>query len=348
MKQLHTAFVGYGSGGRIYNAPILSSVSGFRVTKILTSSPHNIKAASQDFPEAEVVSNLVEILEDSEIRLVILVLPNHLHYSFAKQILEAGKHLLVEKPFTPHVREANELIRLAHQNNLVLSINHNRRWDSDFRTVEKIVKNSLLGRLVEYEAHFDRFRNEIKPGWKEKQELAGSGILYDLGSHLIDQALHLFGLPKEVFADIRMQRDHASVPDNFELLLFYPQIKVTLKAGTLVKEKGPTFTLHGTKGSYVKYGADVQEEALKKGQLPKDFPDWGREPEEIWGKLNTLDKEELYKSEPGDYRVVYQNLFDAITSGTELEVKPEQARDVIKIIEAAQRSQDERRIVTFG
>ena len=348
MKQLHTAFVGYGSGGRIYNAPILSSVPGFKVTKILTSSPGNIKAAQFDFPEAEVESELSNILEDPEIDLIILVLPNHLHYDFAKQVLEAGKHLLVEKPFTPHVKEANELINLAHQKNLVLSINHNRRWDSDFRTVKKIVENGILGRLVEYEAHFDRFRNEIKPGWKEKKELSGSGILYDLGSHLIDQALHLFGLPKEIFADIRTQRDHATVPDNFELLMFYPGLKVTLKAGTLVKEKGATYSLHGTKGSFVKYGADAQEEALKKGQSPRELSNWGEEPEEIWGKLNTVDKEEFYPSENGNYRVVYQNLYDAITAGVPLEVKPAQARDVIRVIEAAQQSQDERRVITFG
>lgn len=348
MKQLHTAFVGYGSGGRVYNAPILASVPGFKVTRILTSSPGNIKAAQLDFPEATVVGDLSDILQDPEVDLVILVLPNHLHYDFARQVLEAGKHLLVEKPFTPHVKEANELINLAHQNNLVLTVNHNRRWDSDFRTVKKIVEKGILGRLVEYEAHFDRFRNEIKPGWKEKKEHAGSGILYDLGSHLIDQALHLFGLPKEVFADIRIQRDHATVPDNFELLLFYSGLKVTLKAGTLVKEKGATYSLHGTKGSYLKYGADVQEEALKNGKSPKDFSDWGMEPEELRGKLNTVDREELYPGEPGDYRVIYQNLYNAIVSGTPLEVKPEQARDVIRIIEAAQQSQDERRVITFG
>lgn len=348
MKQLHTAFVGYGPGGRIYNAPILSSVPGFKVSKILTSTSENIKAATSDFPEAEVVKDIPEILEDPSIQLVILVLPNHLHYSFGKQVLEAKKHLLIEKPFTTHVREANELINLAHLNNLILSVNHNRRWDSDFRTVKKIVENNLLGRVVEYEAHFDRFRNEIKPGWKEEKELPGNGTLYDLGSHLIDQALHLFGLPKEVFADIRIQRDHAKVPDSFELLLFYPQLKVTLKAGTLIKEKGPTYSIHGTKGSFVKYGADVQEEALKNGKNPQNSSDWGREPQEIWGKLNTVSKEELYESEAGDYRVVYQNLFNAITSGAALEVKPEQARDVIRIIEAAQQSQDERRVVIFG
>lgn len=348
MKQLHTAFAGYGSGGKVYNAPILSSVPGFKVLKILTSNPNNIKAAEKDFPEAEMVGEYSAILKDPNIDLVILVLPNHLHYSFAKQALEAGKHLLLEKPFTPHVKEANELMELAYQKKLVLSVNHNRRFDSDFKTVEKLVTNGSLGRVVEYEAHFDRFRNQVKSGWKEKKENPGSGILYDLGSHLIDQALTLFGFPEEVFADIRIQREGAEVPDNFELLLFYPNLKVTLKAGMLVKEKIPTFSIFGTKGSYVKYGADVQEESLKKGEKPADNPAWGMEPSEIWGTLNTIEEERKVESERGDYRAVYQSIYEAITRGTEPAVLPQQARDVIRIIEAAQLSQDERKVVTFG
>jgi scyllo-inositol 2-dehydrogenase (NADP+) len=348
MKQLHTAFVGYGPGGSVYNAPILSSVPGFTVDLILTSSSENVKAAQQDFPAAEIVQDYNKIIENGQIDLVILILPNHLHYEFAKKALEAGKHLLVEKPFTTHVWEANELIQLAYTKKLVLSVNHNRRWDSDFLTVKKIVENDLIGKLVEYEAHFDRFRNKVKSGWKEDKRMSGSGILYDLGSHLIDQALTLFGLPAEVFADIRIQREGAEVPDNFELLLFYPGLKVTLKAGMLVKEKGPTYSVFGTRGSFLKYGVDIQEEDLKQGKNPEDEPDWGEEPKEIWGKLNTLEEERRIESESGDYRRVYEGLYEAITTGSDPAVKPEQARDVIRIIEAAQKSRDERRVVTFG
>jgi len=348
MKQLHTAFVGYGPGGRVYNAPILSSVPGFQIDCILTSSPENIEAAKKDFPDAEVVQSYSEIIKNRHIDLVVLVLPNHLHYEFAKQALEAGKHVLLEKPFTIHVKEANDLIQLAHQKKLILSVNHNRRWDSDFQTVKKVIEKGLLGEVVEYEAHFDRFRNKVKSGWKEEKEIPGNGILYDLGSHLIDQALTLFGLPNEVFADIHIQRAAAKVPDNFELLLFYPNLKVTLKVGMLVKEKGPTYSIYGTKGSFVKYGVDVQEEALKQGMGPKDDPDWGKEPEEIWGKLNTTEEERKVESFKGDYRQVYESLYKAITLEESPEVKPEQARDVIRIIEAAHKSQDERRVVTFG
>ncbi|MGI0107961.1 Gfo/Idh/MocA family oxidoreductase [Salinimicrobium sp. WS361] len=348
MKQVNTAFAGYGSGGSIYNAPILSSVDGFTVKKILTSNPTNVEAAKKDFPEVEIVGEYSEILEDPEIDLIILVLPNHLHYTFAEKALKARKNVLVEKPFTPNVREANELIKLAHQQNLLLTVHHNRRWDSDFLTVKKVVENGLLGRVVEYEAHFDRFRNKVKTGWKEDKENPGSGILYDLGSHLIDQALCLFGLPHEVFADIRTQRDNATVPDAFELLLFYPNLKVTLKAGMLVKEKGPTYQLSGTKGSFVKYGVDPQEEYLKKGAKPQNTAEWGVEPKEIWGRLNTVEEEKFLESERGNYPFVYQNLYHALTQGEALAVLPQQARDVIKVIEAAQQSHDERRVITFG
>ncbi|MGB7841791.1 MAG: Gfo/Idh/MocA family oxidoreductase [Salinimicrobium sp.] len=348
MIEINTALAGFGSGGRIYNAPILSSVPGYNISKILSSKPSNVAAAKSDYPNALVVSDYSEIIEDPAIELVIVLLPNHLHYQFVKKALEAGKNVLVEKPFTTTVSEANELIKLARKKNLVLSVNHNRRFDSDARTAQKLLKNGILGEVVEYEAHFDRFRDKVKPGWKEQPEVEGSGILYDLGSHLIDQALTLFGTPKEVFADISIQRAEAKVPDNFLLLLFYPGIRVILRAGILVKEKGPSISIFGTKGSFVKYGADVQEEALKNGEKPKDHPEWGLEPQEIWGKLNTTSEEKLLESERGDYRLLYENLYEAIVNKAALEVTPQQARDVVKVIELAQKSSSEKRTVSWN
>lgn len=347
MKKVQIGLAGYGSGGRVYNAPILRSIEGFSVKKILTSNPANIGYAKKDFPQAVIAEKYEEMLKDREIDLIIVLLPNHLHYEFTKKALLAGKHVVVEKPFTPTFKEASELIALAQKRGLVLSVNHNRRWDSDIRTVKKVISMGLLGRLVEYEAHFDRFRNNIKEGWKEKPQHPGSGILYDLGSHLIDQALSIFGKPAEIFADLRRQRDGALVPDNFELILFYPHLKVTLKAGTLVKEKGATISLLGTRGSFVKFGADPQEEALKNGKTPEDDPNWGEEPEKIWGKLNTLEEERKVKSERGDYRIPYNNVYRAITQNEDLLVTPQQAADVIRVIELAQLSNEERKVVTF-
>ena len=347
MVEINTALAGFGSGGRIYNAPVLSSVDGFKVSKILTSNPLNVAAAKNKFPHASVVSEFTEITTDPAVDLVIVLLPNHLHFEFVKAALEAGKHVLVEKPFTTKVSEADELIKLAGKKDLVLSINHNRRWDSDVRTVKKLLQNGILGEVVEYEAHFDRFRDKIKTGWKENPEMEGSGILYDLGSHLIDQALMLFGTPGEIFADIGTQRKGAEVPDSFHMLLFYPNLRVILRAGMLVKEKGPTISISGSKGSFIKYGADVQEDALKKGEKPKDHPNWGKEPREIWGKLHTTSEEKLLQSEPGDYRLLYENLYEAIVNKATLEVTPQQARDVVKVIKLAQKSSKQRRALSW-
>lgn len=347
MRQLNTALVGYGPGGRIYNAPILSSVEGFRVHKILTSNPVNMEAATADFPEAVVVQDYSEVIEDENIELVVILLPNHLHFSFAKKALKAGKHTVIEKPFTTTVREANELISIARAQNLLLSVNHNRRYDSDFQTICSIKDSGKLGEIVSYEAHFDRFRDQVKKGWKEDPEVVGSGILYDLGSHLIDQALVLFGPPEEIFADVRIQRKEAKVPDSFELLLFYPNLKVSLNAGMLVKETGPRFSIFGTNGSFIKHGMDVQEEALKKGMKPGDHQDWGKEPEELWGNLNTTEGTEKFRSIKGDYRIVYENLRNAILGTEELKIKPQEACDVIKVIELAMESSSTRCAVKF-
>lgn len=347
MQKIKVALAGFGKGGRIYNSTIISSVEGLEITKILTSSPENIAAANEDFPKAQVVSSYEELLKDPEIDLVVITTPNHLHKQYVEKALHSGKHVVVEKPFTPTSAEADELIQLAKEKELILAVHHNRRWDSDFLTVKKLLQEKKLGSIAEYESHFDRFRTEIKSGWKEEKENPGSGILYDLGSHLIDQALVLFGLPKAIFADIRIQRDGATVPDNFELLLYYSGLKVTLKAGMLVKEKGPTFIIHGTKGSFVKYGDDPQEEKMKQGLKPKDVQDWGKEPEDIWGKLNTVDEETKVPSEEGAYIKFYENIYKAISANEELQVTTEQARDVIKVIETALKSQAEKRRVEF-
>lgn len=347
MKKIKVAMAGFGKGGSIYNAPIISSIEGLEITMILTTSAENIKTAKDDFPEAEVVSEYDKILNDKEIDLVIITTPNHLHKEFAEKAILAGKNVVVEKPFTPSVREANELIELANSQNKILSVHHNRRFDSDFLTIQKLLKQKKLGDVVSYTTHFDRFRSEVKDSWKEEKKNPGSGILYDLGSHLIDQALVLFGSPSEVFADIRIQRKNAKVPDYFEVLLFYPNLKVSLNAGMLVKEKGPTFSIHGSKGSFIKYGDDPQEELLKNGYKPSDRNDWGLESKNTWGTLNTIGETGTLESERGDYRIFYQNIYNAILGNEELLVKPEQARDVIKVIELAIQSNAEKRRVNF-
>ena len=262
--------------------------------------------------------------------------------------LEAGKHVVVEKAFTPTVQEAELLIALAEEHNKLLSVFQNRRWDSDFQTVGHVLRQGLVGRLVEYEAYYDRFRNYIRTeSWKEVRG-AGTGILYNLGSHLIDQALVLFGMPEGVFADIRIQRTGGRVPDHFEIILFYQEMKATLRAGYLVREAGPKYKLLGTEGSFLKYGVDMQEEALKEGIWPGN-PGWGEEPEERWGLLNTdlhgLHFRGKIESLPGNYLAYYENIYEAICYGHPLAVSATDGLRVIQIIEAAKKSAAEGRII---
>lgn len=349
MKKLQVGLAGFGPGGHIFNAPIIDSTEGFNISAAMTSNPQNIKVAREKYPQTRIVTDYGELLRNDQLDLIVITTPNHTHYPMTKEALAAGKHVVVEKPFTVTTREAEDLIRVSKENQLVLSINHNRRWDSDFQTVRKVIASQKLGKIVEYQAHFDRFRNYIKPGWKEQDDIPGSGILYDLGSHLIDQALLLFGFPVEVFATLSAQRADSRVTDSFELFLLYPDLKVRLSAGMLVKKPGPRYTVLGRNGSFLKYGMDPQEEALKAGHNPKTFSSWGVEEPQSWGTIY-LDKNgrthtEKVKSEPGDYRRFYQNIYQAIAYNAPLEVTPEQAKRVIQIIEAAYRSHQSRQVV---
>jgi predicted dehydrogenase len=349
-KQLKVALVGYGMGGRVFHAPIIQSIPGLEISKILVNNQERAADARRTYPSAEIVGDLKSILQDDGIELVVVATPNESHYGVAKGGLMAGKNVVVDKPFTVSTSEADELIELAKKLGKIISVHHNRRYDSDFLTVKKIIEKGFLGELVEYESHFDRFRNSVRDRWKES-DMPGSGNLYDLGSHLIDQALCLFGLPKEVTADIRKQRTGAHIDDNFELILNYGRLKVTLKAGMLVREELPSFILHGQNGSFVKYGMDVQEGSLANGMTPDGLEDWGKEPESMWGTLNT-DIEGIHfrgkvESEVGDYRLFYKNVYDAITGQAELFVTPEQARNVIRVIELAKESSENKRTVAF-
>ena len=332
--------------------PLVTSVKGLHLAKIRASKEAQVASASALYPQAEIVANAEDIFNDPSIELIVISTPNTTHFSLAKAALLAGKHVVLDKPFTINTEEADELIALAMEQNKILTVYHTRRWDSDFITLQKLIQSELLGRLVEFESRYDRFRNYLRPGAWREEDLPGSGILYDLGSHLIDQALVLFGLPDAINADLRIQRKEARANDNFELILHYPNLKVTLKAGMLVKETLPRFILLGDQGSFVKYGMDVQEEALKAGQKPLTNNKWGIEPSTIWGKVNTEYKgihlTGTIESEPGNYAALYQNVYDAITGKGELQVKPGQARNTIRIIELALQSHAEKRTVEFS
>ena len=334
-ETINTAILSYGMSGRVFHGPLLKAHPAFEVVKIWERTKNE---SAELFGSEVVVRSLDEILQDKTIALVIVNTPDATHFEMVKKALEAGKHVVVEKPFVTQAAQGEELISLARQNGLVLSVFQNRRWDGDFLTIKKIINEQLLGRLVEYESHFDRYRNYIQPNtWKEKAD-AWAGLVRNLGSHLIDQALCLFGKPSAVHADIRVMRTGGEVDDFFDIDLFYENVKVKLKSSYLVREAGPRFILHGTEGSFLKWGTDPQEEMLKSGHIPNE-PGWGAEDEKFWGLLNTsaggLHTRGRVESLAGDYSAFYSNLSDAILKRAELAVKPDESLLGIKIIEAA-------------
>ncbi|MDR2147066.1 MAG: Gfo/Idh/MocA family oxidoreductase [Tannerella sp.] len=338
----------FGMSGLVFHAPFIHVHPQFELTAICERTKNLSKPL---YPNTITVRSIDELLAMDGLELVVVNTPDSTHYEFAKRALEAGKHVIVEKPFTITVAEGEALIELARGKNLMLCVFQNRRWDADFLTVREIIETGKLGKLVEFESVFARYRNEVPvKTWKE---LEGSGSLtYNLGSHLIDQCLTLFGKPEAVFADIARLRDHTLIDDYFIIHLFgcerFPDIKITLKSGFLMREPEPRFVLHGTSGSYVKRGVDKQEELLKAGAVP-DTPDWGVETEEEWGEINTvIDGKPLrgkYRSQRGDYTGFYDSVYQRLRNGQPLPTSAENVLPTIRIIEAAFESSRKRAVV---
>lgn len=342
-KKIKTALLSYGMSGEVFHGPLLEAHAGFEVVSVWQRNPE--KTARHPYP---VRTDYKNILRDPAVELVVVNTPNETHHAYAKEALEANKHVIVEKPFTVTTKEADELIALARSKDRLLSVFQNRRWDADFLTVRRVVEGKLLGKLVECEIHYDRFRNYIEPGtWKEEAK-PGTGILYNLGSHLLDQALVLFGMPRYVDARMGIQRPGGRVDDFFDIRMEYEDFFVILKSSYLVKEQGPRFILHGTEGSFVKSGIDPQEQALKEKKIP-GTPGWGSEPKQWWGKLNSTVEgkqvEGAFETVPGNYSAFYDNVYEALLEGKPLAVKPEEARRVIQLIEACQQSYRDRAAV---
>lgn len=341
---LNVGLIGFGLAGRVFHAPLIHANPDLRLTHIVQ---HHGNEAEKKYPQAKLLRNADEVFTEKSIDLVVVATPNSSHFELAAKALRADKHVVVDKPFTITSADADELIALSHKMGRLLSVFQNRRWDGDFLTVRQILDQKCLGRLAEYESRFDRFRPALKPGAWREEAIPGSGVLFDLGAHLIDQAIVLFGRPQGIFADLRSQRDQSVAVDSLEVHLAYPALKVTLKAGSLVCEPSPRFTLYGTQGSYLKFGLDPQEEALKQGASPAQ-PHWGIEPKDAWGTLTSCNANlarEKYPTLSGCYPEYYKNIYGAAIGIKELAVKPEEAREVIRLIELAEQSAREKRVV---
>lgn len=343
MKKIRVGLVGYGLSGAVFHAPLISAVDGLILTRIVSSRPAKVLG---DYPAVSVDADVDALLAAPDVDLVVVSTPNPTHFAYVQKALTAGKHVIVEKPFVNTVAEADQLIDLAARQGRLLSVFQNRRWDNDFLTVKKCIDEGLLGDIYNYEAHYHLNRPEVGPKWKEHAG-EGSGALYDLGPHVIDQALCLFGMPATVYADLACQRPGADVDDYFQLILGYGPLRVSLRSSSIVKKAGPRYQVHGSKGSLLKSGADPQQGDLARGLRP-GHPAWGRDSEEGYAEL-TLGRGIIAISRvetiPGCYEAYYKGIYEAITAGGPPPVSAADGRRVIRIIEYARQSHAERRVI---
>jgi scyllo-inositol 2-dehydrogenase (NADP+) len=348
MKRIiNTGLVGFGLSGRVFHAPFVETNPDFHLHTIVSSGTE----AKKLYPNARILTSFEDLIADPEIDLVVICTPHQMHAEQAVKAMEAGKHVVIEKPVAMSSEEIEQLIQTAKITRKIIFPYHNRRWDGDFLTLRHIINEGYLGEVIDFESHFDRYQILVsRAEWRYAQK-DGGGTLFDLGPHLIDQAICLFGSPRDVSCLLYFQREGSKANDSFDLKLIYPKVTATLRAGVFVKETGPRFQVHGTLGSYIKYGLDTQEAALKNGVIPgsKNF---GVEPKKNHGLLHSVAKEKTlrlhYPSFPGHYMGFYEDVYAALTGKKQPEIVAEKALLNLKIIEAALMSHFEKRIINLS
>jgi len=344
-KPLRVVIIGYGLAGAVFHAPLVTATPGMTVAGIVTNNPERKERAHRDFPEAAILSTAEDIWRDpSQYDLVVVAVPNRMHMSLGLAAMKAGLPVVIDKPMAATVADAEQLIATSKSTGNLLTVFQNRRWDNDFLTVRQLITADLLGLITRFESRFERYRAEPRPdAWRELPvpEEAG-GLLYDLGSHLIDQALLLFGQPASIYAEMDIQRPGAQVDDDtFVALQFASGVRAHLWMSVVARTPGPRLRINGLRGTYEKWGLDPQEDALSSGLRPGD-PSWGLEPRERWGHLSTdaggLHIDGPVETLPGAYERYYELLCDALISGGPPPVDPADALDTLHVIEAAKRS----------
>ncbi|KAL9578912.1 MAG: hypothetical protein Q9212_005416 [Teloschistes hypoglaucus] len=351
----NVGIVGYGSSAKVFHIPLINSVPELNFYAVVQRHPTSGNDASKDHPNVKKYAAAEQLVNDSAVHLVVVTTPPVTHFEHAKLALENGKHVVVEKPFVPTCQEADQLINLASKNERILTVYQNRRWDSDFRTLRSLLSNNALGRIADFESHFDRYKPSLAgaKAWKTKSE-PGGGAIYDLGAHLIDQIYVLFGLPKRITAFLGSQR--AENPGGYEdactVLLHYDGgMTATIKVSVISPEAAQLrFWVRGEKGSYKKTHEDIQETHLTKRMGPGD-QGFGVEPEAWHGTLTTVDDDGNLNTRPyptihaETYKTYYTQLAQAIAGKGEVPVKPVDAKEVIRLIELAKQSSDEGRTI---
>jgi predicted dehydrogenase len=343
-KDLRVGVIGFGLAGRIFHSAVIAATPGLELACIVQRRGDE---AAKAYPGVQICRSIEDMLRDNSIRLVVVATPSYSHFEIAMRCLYAGRNVLIDKPFTLTSDEARQLIDEARKHGVLVTAYQNRRWDGDFVTLRQVLASGELGRVVSYESHIDRFREAPRLDvWRESGG-PGGGLLFDLGSHLIDQATVLFGNPESVWADVRIDRDCATVDDAFDVLLKFDGVTALLRSTLTAVTPGPRFVVYGTKGSFVKYGIDPQEDALKAGAKFGD-PGFGEEPESKWGELHIAGQPvRKIKTAAGDYRGIYANVRDAVLGKAMLEVTPEQAWRTTRLIELARHSSGEGRRLEF-
>ena len=344
MKPINTALCSFGMSGYVFHAPFIEVHPAFNLYGVWERTKNNAQAK---YPNIKTFRTLEEMLADQNIELVVVNTPSVTHYDFAKQAINSGKNVVVEKPFTATVEQAEELIQLAKEKNVALSVYHNRRYDSDFKTVKKILDEGWLGNIVEAEIHYDRYDPGLS--YKLHKEIpTAAGSIYDLGSHLIDQALVLFGMPNAVFADLDTYRPNSKVGDYFDIKLFYSTHRVILKSSYYVREALPGNIMNGTKGTFIKSKADIQEAELQAGKIPGS-KDWGAEPDKEKGLLHTEKDGKIIREQVptlnGDYMEYYEGIYQALRNNGLVPVTGTEGMDVIRVIETALKSNREKKVI---
>ena len=331
VQVINTALCSFGMSGMMFHAPFICAHPGFSLYAVWERSA---AVAANLYPGIQSYKNLEDMLADDNIHLVVVNTPNHTHADFARKALLAGKHVLVEKSFTVTAAEARELLDLSEHTGKQLAVYHNRRFDSDFKTVKKVAESGVLGELHSVDFNFCRFKPELSAKTHKELPIPGAGLLHDLGPHLVDQALHLFGMPEFVFGRLMVTRPLSVVNDHVDIALFYNNLSVRLQLGLMVKEPLPAYVLHGKNGSFHKCRADVQEDDLKKGQKPGQAT-WGVEPASAKGLLHVEGKEKLLiESLPGNYLQFYEALYQSLVHRAPLPVTGQDGLNVMRIIDA--------------
>jgi predicted dehydrogenase len=334
---MRVALIGYGVAGSAFHAPVIASVPELELAAVVTRDETRRSDVRERYPGAQVLDDAEEVWGGG-FDLVVVAAPNRLHVSLARAAIEAGVPVVVDKPLATSAAEARELVSSAARRSVLLTVFQNRRWDGDFLTVCRLLEQGSLGRVLRFESRFERWRPQVGSGWRERGEPEeGGGVLLDLGSHLVDQALQVFGPARDVYGELDLRRPGAKVEDDaFVALTHESGVRSHLWMSAVAAQPGPRFRVLGDRAAYVKYGLDVQEEALRAGRRP-DEPGWGAEPEARWGVIGTGAEAERVPTEPGAYQRFYEGLAAALRDGTPPPVDPADAVAALEVIDAARR-----------